>query len=155
MFEPDDDRPLTSAEILRTEAGRSAGSARRYVARRDLFNHDGDPLPRARHHILWILHNCVAHPLLAFGATQPAVEFHELTSQWLNAKPPAQGAVRPNRPLPTTTRVLQTRIPEVTKPFAWVLHNVVAHTAIGLAPCKATFAFHDWSAKKMNVPGWV
>jgi hypothetical protein len=146
-------RNFTPPEILRSGHWKDEGAAKRYSERLGLFVDDGDPLPRTRHHVLWLLHNCVAHPLLALGATQPAVEFHELTSQWLNAKLPSGVDARTQQR--TVHRVLPVKMPTVEKSFAWVLHNVVAHTAIGLVPCKATFAFHDWSAKKMNVPGWV
>jgi hypothetical protein len=37
----------------------------------------------------------------------------------------------------------------------WVFHNVAAHLAIGLVPCRATFAWHDRSADDMNEPHWV
>jgi hypothetical protein len=192
------------------------GARKRYVARIGKFIEDGRPLPRLRHHALWMLHNCVAHPLLAAAGTDVpllAVEFHELTSQWLNrqpyerrptpadffpsAKPKARaasasstdrgvaphefawagslgrversgpGPVEPlcdvcflpedqhppsNRP---RRRTLSVRPPKVRNGALWALHNVVAHLAIGLVPCKTTFDLHDWSARVMDVPGWV
>lgn len=33
----------------------------------------------------------------------------------------------------------------------WWLHNCVAHMAIGLAPCAATFRLHDWTSKRLNL----
>jgi hypothetical protein len=32
----------------------------------------------------------------------------------------------------------------------WFVHNVIAHPMIGIAPCKRTFAFHDWTSRKIN-----
>ncbi len=32
----------------------------------------------------------------------------------------------------------------------WLIHNCVAHPAIGVAPCKWAFDFHDWTSKKIN-----
>ena len=133
------------------EARRSMGAAARYTERIGRFERDGRPLPRLRHHGLWMLHNCVAHPFLAAaGQHVPplAIEFHELTSLWLNH---VDAVVRPSG----RHRVISSPVPEVKKTGLWMLHNIVAHAAIGLLPCKATFGLHDWSARAMNVPGWV
>jgi hypothetical protein len=32
----------------------------------------------------------------------------------------------------------------------WWFHNIVAHGAIAVVPCKGTFWLHDWSSKKLN-----
>lgn len=32
----------------------------------------------------------------------------------------------------------------------WFIHNCIAHPLIGVAPCKKTFDFHDWTSKKIN-----
>lgn len=32
----------------------------------------------------------------------------------------------------------------------WVVHNCVAHSAIGIAPIKPFFAFHDWTSRRLN-----
>jgi len=32
----------------------------------------------------------------------------------------------------------------------WFIHNAIAHPMIGIIPCKKTFAFHDWTSKKIN-----
>ena len=127
----------------------------RYTARIEKFEKDGRPMPRLRHHALWLLHNCVAHPLLAVTGknVQPlAVEFHELTSQWLNHK---RAANVPGGPVERRDRSLQIMMPQVENEGSWFIHNVLAHVAIGLVPCKTTFDLHDWSAEVMGVPGWV
>lgn len=134
-----------------TEGRRAMGAAARYAERIGKFEEDGRPLPRLRHHALWMLHNCVAHPLLAAtGRNVPtlAIKFHELTSLWLNH---VGAVVRPSG----RRRVTSSPVPKVKKTGFWLLHNIVAHAAIGLLPCKATFDLHDWTARAMNVPGWV
>jgi hypothetical protein len=32
----------------------------------------------------------------------------------------------------------------------WLIHNIIAHPLIGIAPCRATFQFHDWTSEKLN-----
>ncbi len=86
--------------------------------------------------------------MLAVLPSRAAVELHELTSQWLNGK----GAVGSGD---IKHRVLTTELPKIDSRAAWILHNLVAHVAIGLVPTEATFRFHDWSAEYMAVPGWV
>ena len=65
----------------------TTGAQQRYVDRIRLFAEDGRGMPRLRHHAFWMLHNCVAHPLLAIGRPRRSTvttEFHEITSHWLN-----------------------------------------------------------------------
>lgn len=128
----------------------TGGAQARFEARKRLFETDGLPMPVFRHHALWLLHNCLAHPFLALGdqPSEKACEFHELTSQWLNHTETSPWHKR-------TLRDLVYDIPKVGNRRAWVLHNTLAHIAIGLAPCKTTFDFHDRTAEKMGVPGWI
>ena len=136
----------------------NVGAQARYSARLRRFVEDGRPLPKLRHHALWMLHNCVAHPLLAAAgkAVSPlAVEFHELTSLWLDHQRLGRQGISEGPNGPGRSRVLSFRLPEVRESGPWMLHNIAAHVAIGLLPCKATFDLHDWSARVMGVPGWV
>lgn len=32
----------------------------------------------------------------------------------------------------------------------WLIHNLAAHSAIGLIPHPVTFRFHDWTSRKLN-----
>ena len=133
---------------------RAKGSAARYKARIQSFVLDERPLPKVRHHALWLLHNCVAHPLLALGPTTYAMDFHELTSAWLNHK---GQSVHHTMADTRGAKWLSYVLPKI-KPHRrryWVFHNVVAHALIGVAPTELTFKFHDWSANEMDVPGWV
>jgi hypothetical protein len=41
-------------------------------------------------------------------------------------------------------------LPELRHLAWWLLHNCVAHPAIGIAPSSRTFAFHDWTSRKLN-----
>jgi hypothetical protein len=34
--------------------------------------------------------------------------------------------------------------------FWWLVHNCVAHPMIGVMPVRHTFAFHDYTSKKIN-----
>jgi len=34
--------------------------------------------------------------------------------------------------------------------FWWFVHNCIAHPAIGLAPIRRTFEFHDFTSRKIN-----
>jgi hypothetical protein len=40
--------------------------------------------------------------------------------------------------------------PVMSHYFWWFVHNCVAHPMIGVAPTKATFAFHDFTSDKIN-----
>jgi hypothetical protein len=136
------------------------GSLERYQDRLKAFRDDLQPYPRLRHQVLWLVHNCIAHPILAVYPKIAAVEFHDLTSQWLN-QTPVTTVMRP----PTSrkahdyngihTRKIFAMMPWVDNKRAWFFHNAVVHPLIGLLPCKWTFAYHDRTAEKMKVHGWV
>ncbi len=134
-----DDEPATGAE-------------QRFHARIPLFVKDGRPNPRLRHHTHWLIHNCIVHPLLGVIPNQRTAELHSLSSNWLNHRAGdwkqrlRGGAYQTFSPIP--------QIPEGKRGW-WLLHNVVAHMAIGLCPTKPAFDLHDWSAEKMDVPGWL
>jgi hypothetical protein len=114
-------------------------SMERYRDRVEAFDLDKKPFPRLRHGFLWVLHNNLVHPLLAVTQGPVAVDLHQLTSKWLNKHVYFRH--------PQEVKVVDRR--------AWVIHNLVAHSLIGLFPCQATFAWHDKTATAMNVPGWV
>lgn len=42
--------------------------------------------PKVRHYGWWVLHNCVAHPLMGILPINWFFEFHDWTSRKLNAK---------------------------------------------------------------------
>ncbi len=87
----------------------------------------------------WLLHNLVAHPLLAVWPGRAAVALHDWTSRGLNRDPTLEDSPAP----------------QVRERLWWVVHNLVAHPMIALAPCAATFRWHDATARRMHVRGWV
>lgn len=42
------------------------------------------------------------------------------------------------------------RFPRAQHRFWWIMHNCIAHVAIGLFPHSKTFWLHDWTSKKLN-----
>jgi len=132
------------------------GSLKRFYDRILKFKEDGRPWPLARHHALWVLHNCVSHPWLAVHPSGPALEFHELTSQWLGKRP----AMTLQTLWGMTTfheRTLAFEPPAIErgKRVAWFVHNAIAHPLIGVLPTAWAFRVHDHTAERMGVPRWV
>lgn len=41
-------------------------------------------LPRTLHHFWWLMHNGVAHPLIAVAPVKPFFDFHDYTSDKIN-----------------------------------------------------------------------
>jgi hypothetical protein len=97
---------------------------------------------RLRFHAWWLLHNLVAHALLAVTPTRRVVAFHDWTSRKL--WPDDDAPEYPASPLP-----------QIDRRLLWILHNLGAHAAIGLLPCALTFRWHDDTAGRMDVPDWV
>ena len=42
------------------------------------------------------------------------------------------------------------RCPVIQHYCWWVIHNAVAHLFLAIAPFKWSFAFHDWTSRKLN-----
>jgi hypothetical protein len=117
----------------------SYGSGFRYKRRLKLWEERHRVFPRARHHVWWLLHNCVSHPILGVHASERAIWFHDWTSMHLNCRLRVRPSAKP---------VIQDR-------SLWAWHNIAGHLAIGLVPVEASFAFHDRTSEAMNVPRWV
>lgn len=111
----------------------------RFNARQKRWKAAGVAWPRLRHHVWWLLHNVVAHPLLAYP-TSFGLWLHDVTSQHLNRKAKFLASPWPE-PIPDWGK--------------WVFHNVILHAAIGLVPCTTTFTWHDQTAEEMGVEDWV
>ena len=116
-----------------------SGSAWRYRRRQGIWQEDHRVLPLARHHVWWLLHNCVSHPLLGIRPSTRVIWFHDWTSKHLNQHP----GHRTSPP------------PVIPNRRAWAWHNIAGHIAIGLAPIEVAFAFHDRTSKAMNVKHWL
>ena len=63
---------------------------------------------------------------------------------------PVDPAVVSTTPNPETFTINPRELPRVKHYIWWLIHNLVAHPAIGLVPIKATFDFHDWTSRKLN-----
>lgn len=113
--------------------------ASRYVYRQNAFRHTYTLLPWARHHVWWLLHNCVAHPLLGVFPWAFAIWLHDKTSQHLNLR----------------KKFARSDPPVIQKRWSWISHNVFGHLLIGLFPFEWAFTYHDKTAIQMNVPDWV
>ena len=130
--------------IFDLEKPEAKTSKERYVKRVQRFVDDADDeekYPKLTHHLLWLIHNCIAHPMLGLFPGYYTVQFHNLTSNWLN--------------LTYSNSLKRTIIPKIPNKGRWIWHNVVSHMLIGLVPCKFTFQYHDRTAEKLGVPGWV
>jgi len=114
-------------------------SYRRYHIRKERWARKKRVLPGVRHHLWWVLHNCVSHPVLGVVPNEKTVFFHDWTSKHLNL----HKKLRPSYQ------------PEIGNFAAWAWHNVVGHMAIGLFPVEAAFNFHDRTCEAMSVPHWV
>lgn len=55
------------------------GSEKRYVERRR-------EVPWTKHTLWWIIHNAVAHPLIAFVPIHETFQFHDWTSRKMHGK---------------------------------------------------------------------
>lgn len=82
-----------------------------------------------------------------FGFEEEYLEQHEEIADIVGKKPGAWGRFH--------ARILKfrkagRRFP-VSQHYAWwIIHNCIAHLAIGLLPHRLTFQFHDWTSKKLN-----
>lgn len=60
------------------------GSKDRFHARIDQFKQK--QIPAAIHHMWWVIHNCVAHPMIGFFPVKASFDFHDYTSRKINAE---------------------------------------------------------------------
>ena len=99
----------------------------------------GGILGGIRHVLWWLLHNCVAHPMLGMVPGAPTVRFHDWSSDRLNL-----------RKVPYVSPM-----PQVERRWSWLLHNCVVHPLMGIAPLFYVFDWHDDTASDMHVKGWA
>lgn len=136
------------AEDLTTSRGR-------FYSRLERWKKDGKAFPRTRHHVQWLIHNCVVHPLIAVAPVTFLLELHELSSRWLNVPRRTVETDGVSKYLHGRSFVLTSPvIPKAKSRFFWLLHNTAGHILIGLLPIRPFFFFHDWSAKQMGAPNW-
>jgi len=85
-----------------------------------------------------------------FGFDRPEdgseARFHERVDNWRKGGP----TVTPIPVMSEPGKAVGRRLPLAQHYAWWLVHNLVAHPAIGIAPIKTTFAFHDWTSRKLN-----
>lgn len=109
-----------------------------------------------KHHVFWILHNCIAHFILGTWVSNKTIKIHDFTSILLNNPPASRKylyeyfirSIKSNHP-PVS------HYPKLPYKFRWFLHNSIVHFFLGLFPCKFMFKLHDKTARYMNEPDWV
>ena len=77
------------------------------------------------------------------------IRFHSRERAWMGLEPfdPALVSDAPN---PETFTINPRGLPRARHYFWWLLHNLVAHPVIGVAPVKSAFDFHDWTSRKLD-----
>jgi hypothetical protein len=69
--------------------------------------------------------------------------FHDRVRNWENGVPTA---IPVSAPKESPSR----RLPLAQHYAWWLVHNLIAHPMIGVAPVKVSFRFHDWTSRKLN-----
>lgn len=67
------------------EEAKRLGSEGRFYARIKKFEKAGKPFPKTQHLFWWVVHNALAHTLLAIFPVRWSFQFHDWTSLKLNA----------------------------------------------------------------------
>jgi len=61
-----------------------AGAEARFEKRKEVFRQEAKPI--YKHHAWWLIHNCVAHPLIGMFPCKKTFDFHDWTSIKINGK---------------------------------------------------------------------
>lgn len=61
-----------------------AGSEQRYENRVETFQKENKPV--YKHHAWWLIHNCIAHPLIGIIPSKATFDFHDWTSKKINGE---------------------------------------------------------------------
>ncbi len=117
----------------------SPRAAERFATRQVRFVRRYGRAGSVRHVGAWLVHNCIAHPLLGLKPGATTLRLHDATADWLNLAP------TPSR----------SPHPQIGRRRDWVMHNCIAHPLMGIAPAASLFRLHDTTAEDMAVPGWV
>lgn len=109
-------------------------------------------------YLLGVLHNCIAHLIIAFfPRSHYAFEFHALTNKWMNEGPITTLSPTYNKKngLYGLRYVYQQsfdyRPHKIKNMVWWWFNNAVAHMLIGLLPTKTMSKVCEWSEKKAIV----
>lgn len=60
------------------------GAEDRFEKRKEVFRQESKPL--YRHHVWWLIHNCIAHPMIGIAPSKFTFDFHDWTSKKINGK---------------------------------------------------------------------
>ena len=135
----EDDVGEDDAEEAEEDIASGETAAARYAQRRRAYADRFGRTARARHAAAWLLHNCVAHPLLGIAPGAWSVWLHDRTADRLSLR--AQPSISP--------------LPQVRRRRAWVVHNCLAHPLMGVAPTARAFAWHEATAAALEMEGWM
>lgn len=82
----DDEKDKVVSRINENSFGSSNedGSEDRFKKRIATFMQEEKPV--YKHHVWWVIHNCVAHPLIGFIPCKTTFDFHDWTSTKINGK---------------------------------------------------------------------
>lgn len=114
-------------------------AAARFAERRRAMRACYGTMGEVVHLAAWLLHNCVAHPLLGVLPCAWTIWLHDRTADWLNLSPVAT----------------RSDAPVISSRMRWLVHNCIAHPVMGVAPGARAFARHEQTAERMGVEGWV
>lgn len=60
------------------------GAEERFEKRKEVFKQEEEPI--YKHHVWWLIHNCIAHPLIGIFPCKKTFDFHDWTSIKINGK---------------------------------------------------------------------
>ena len=132
----------------------NSSSYERFYHRLSLFK--GQKFGVLRHHFYWLLHNNIIHPWIGLSPSLKSLKWHEITSDLLNNYYQIKDIKEESLFIDKCNMFAKSlhNINSGNKKY-WIMHNCISHPLIGLFPVKLFFDFHDETAKKMNVNGWV
>ncbi len=72
-------------EVVKKEStSDETGSEERFEKRVEVFKQEEEPI--YKHHVWWLIHNCIAHPLIGIVPCKATFDFHDWTSIKINGE---------------------------------------------------------------------
>lgn len=86
LDEEDQEVIFEKLEEKKEEFGSSneTGAEERFEKRKEVFKQKEEPI--YKHHVWWLIHNCIAHPLIGLFPCKWTFDFHDWTSIKINGK---------------------------------------------------------------------
>lgn len=84
LDEEDQERVFKELEEKEFSSSNETGAEDRFEKRKEVFKQQEEPL--YKHHFWWLVHNCIAHPLIGFFPCKKTFDFHDWTSIKINGK---------------------------------------------------------------------